>query len=74
MKCNLWDIKQEETCGYCIYGKRLADNENVICKKRNNVFPFSARCRKFQFDILKKNVRRKKVPDFKRFSKENFEL
>ena len=53
MKCNLWDVNQEETCGYCVYAKRMHDGDNVICRKRNNVFPFSATCRKFEFDILK---------------------
>ena len=73
-KCTLWDPNQENTCGYCIYAKRMADGENVICKKKNNVFSFSATCRKFEFDILKKDVRRRKMPDFGKFSKENFEL
>ena len=22
-KCNLWDPNQENTCGYCIYAKRI---------------------------------------------------
>lgn len=74
MKYNLWDVKQEDTCGFCVYAKRMADGENVICRKKNNVFPFSSSCRKFEFDILKKEVRRKKTPDFSKFSKENFEL
>ena len=74
MKCNLWDVKQEDTCGYCVYARRLTDGDNVICKKRNNVYPFSATCRKFRFDILKKNVRRRKTPDFPKFNKADFEL
>ena len=74
MKCNLWDVNQENTCGYCIYAKRLADEEKVICKKKNNICSFSDTCKKFSFDIMKKDVRRSKVPDFSRFKKSDFEI
>lgn len=73
-KQELWDKKQEDTCGYCAYAKRMADDEHIICTKKNNIFEFNHSCRKFTFDIIKKNVRRKKMPDFSKFSVENFEL
>ena len=55
MKCNLWDVNQENTCGYCVHARVLIDDNKVICKKKNNIFSFSDTCKKFTFDILKKN-------------------
>jgi len=74
MKCNLWDINQEDTCGYCIHAKRMTDGESVICKKKNNIYPFDFSCKKFNFDILKKNLKRQKKPDFSKFKQSDFEL
>lgn len=73
-KAPLWDDKQENTCRFCEYATLLAECGQVICKKRKNLFVDSHTCRKFKFDILKKDVRRQKLPDFKRFRKEQFEL
>ena len=74
-KTPLWDDKQESTCGFCQHATLLmADCEQVICNKKKNVFHFSHSCKKFKFDILKKDVRRQKLPDFNRFRKEQFEL
>lgn len=73
-KADLWDNQQENTCGYCLHAKVMAGCEQVICNKRKNLFSVSHSCRKFRFDILKKNVSRRKTPDFNRFSKEQFEL
>lgn len=74
MKYNLWDMNQEDTCGYCVHARRMTDGDYIICKKKKNVYPFSATCRKFCFDILKKNVRRKRTPDFSQFEKSDFEI
>lgn len=73
-KTPLWDEKQENTCAFCEYANILADCEQVICKKRKNLYVASHTCRKFKFDILKKDVRRQRVPEFKKFKKEQFEL
>ena len=73
-KGSLWDEKQENTCAFCEYATMLADCEQVICKKRKNLYAASYTCRKFKFDILKKDVRRQRVPEFKKFKKEQFEL
>ncbi len=70
----LWDDKQENTCGFCQHANILASGEQVICQKRKNLYDISHTCRKFRFDILKKDVRRPKKPDFSRFSEKNFEL
>ena len=74
MKCNLWDVNQENTCGYCVHARVLMDGDKVVCKKKNNMFAFSDTCKKFTFDILKKNLRRRKTPDFSGFNKSDFEL
>ncbi len=73
-KIPLWDEKQENTCGFCQYATLLSGSEQIICTKRKNLYVISHTCRKFKFDILKKDVRRQKMPDFGRFSKEQFEL
>lgn len=73
-KSEFWDENQENTCGYCQHGKVMHGCDQVICQKRKNLFAFSHTCRKFKFDILKKDVRRQRVPDFQKFSKEQFEL
>ncbi len=73
-KQDLWDKKQEDTCGYCAYGKRMADGDHVICLKRKNIYDFSHSCKKFQFDIMKKEVRRAKKPDFSKFSASDFKI
>lgn len=73
-KFDLWDKFQENRCGFCVYGKLMADNEHIICQKRKNIYEFNDICKKFEFDILKKDVRRRKKPDFSKFSPENFEL
>lgn len=73
-KVPLWDHTQESTCAFCQHANLLENQEQVICRKRKNLYPANHTCRKFRFDILKKDVRRPKFPDFERFSKEQFEL
>jgi len=73
-KQELWDKKQEDTCGYCVYARKMADGEHIICSKKKNIFVFSDSCRKFKFDIMKKSLRRAKKPDFSKFSASDFQL
>lgn len=73
-KIPLWDTKQESTCAFCQYATVLPGCEQVICKKRKNLYSDSHSCRKFKFDILKKDVRRTALPDFERFCEEQFKL
>lgn len=73
-KSPFWNNAQENTCAFCEHANVLASKEQVICNKRKNLYASNHTCRKFRFDILKKDVRRQKMPDFERFSKEQFEL
>lgn len=73
-KVPLWDENQESTCAFCEYARVLSDCEQVICNKRKNLYQASYSCKKFKFDILKKDVRRQRAPEFKKFKKEQFEL
>ena len=73
-KIPLWDTNQESTCAYCQYAKVLTECDQVICQKRKNLYTVAHSCRKFKFDILKKEVCRAKVPDFDQFSSEQFKL
>ncbi len=73
-KTPLWDNKQESTCEFCVHAKVMPGCEQVICNKRKNLFSLTHTCRKFQFDILKKDVRRTKMPSFGTYTKEQFDL
>ena len=73
-KGQIWDEEQENTCGYCIFSGRIPSDDRVTCSRKTGIFEFNDTCKKFKFDILKKEVTRKRIPDFSKFSAENFEL
>ena len=73
-KVKFWDERQEDSCGYCIHARVMSDSKKIICNKKNNILNFSDSCSRFKFDILKKNLKRQKRPNFNKYSKENFTL
>ena len=73
-KADLWDKKQENFCEFCIYSKSTIDETKIICSKKNNIFNKEHTCGKFSFDIFKKEVIRRRRPNFGKFSKEQFTL
>ncbi len=58
-------------CAYCKFGSLSADQTSVLCKKRGVVSPEGS-CRKYRYDILKRQPPRRQKPPA--FSKTDFEL
>ncbi|HIU35625.1 MAG TPA: hypothetical protein IAC53_03340 [Candidatus Fimenecus excrementigallinarum] len=58
-------------CAYCRHGTLSADKTSVLCKKRGVVSP-DGRCRKYKYDILKRQPPHRQKPPA--FSEADFEL
>lgn len=69
----LWENDMPEICRFCAYAKRIPGAEEVYCEKKRQVFPEDNTCKKYVYDILKKEVRRGKAPE-RKYSKEQFEI
>lgn len=48
-------------CETCIYGTKLSCTNEVLCRKYGIVFGDGV-CKKYQLDLTKKTVRRKRKP------------
>ncbi len=60
-------------CGLCVFASPIdGDSENIMCEKKRKKRAFNNKCRKFQYDILKRQVRRKKK--LKTYNPSDFEL
>lgn len=59
------------SCSYCAHGKTAPDGETVLCRK-NGVVEKDFSCRKFSYDVLKRQPRRPRPLD--KFNAEDFEL
>ena len=60
-------------CGLCVFKKDIEASDNVMCKYKGIVSKEHI-CKKFQFDYLILNPKRRKVPDFTGFSAEDFSI
>jgi len=60
-------------CALCNFGKDVETLGGVMCKYKGLVSPEHS-CRKFQFDYLRLNPKRRKAPDFEGFTPEDFSL
>ena len=69
----LWTHDGPEICRYCAYGKRIAATEDVFCEKYKKMNSEDFSCKKFVYDILKKEVRRVK-PRTSEYSSKQFEI
>ena len=54
----LWENDGPDICRFCAFAKRNEKEETVYCEKKRKVFDEDETCKKFRFDILKKDVRR----------------
>ncbi len=68
-----YQFEHKPMCKFCIHAKRIADTEDMLCQKRGTVSQTHA-CKKFQYNLLAREVRRKKVLDTTKFSAEDFSL
>ena len=59
------------SCSYCAYGKLSPDGETVLCKKKGVVEKDFA-CRKFQYDVLKRQPKR--PIELEKYNPEDFSL
>ena len=48
---------EERICYYCERAQTLEDEETVFCQKKKRNVPCEGVCRKFSYDLLKKNPR-----------------
>ena len=62
-----------EICRFCAFAKRIPGAEEVFCEKKKQILPEDGTCKKYVYDILKKETRRRKAPSGK-YSKEQFEI
>lgn len=60
-------------CLYCVFAHKTDEKNVLMCDKRGKVLE-NHRCRKFKYDLLKRNPRRKETNIFGKFSKEDFEI
>lgn len=56
----LWTQETPNICRFCAFAKRFGLTEDIYCEKKKNFLKEDYSCRKFKYDILKKDVRRRK--------------
>ncbi len=69
----IWEEEELKICRYCAFGARVAASEEVFCEKKKQILPEDNSCRKYKYDILKKELRRRN-PQVKKFCKGDFEI
>ena len=70
---SLWEESELKICRYCAYAKRLPATEEVLCEKKNVIHSEDNICKKYKYDILKKELRRRKS-ETKKFDKDDFAI
>ena len=73
MMIPLWEEAELKICRYCAYAKRMPASEEVFCEKKNTIHSEDNTCKKYKYDILKKEVRRRKL-NTKKYNKGDFEI
>lgn len=69
----LYSDEINKICGLCIFASEIdGEREKMQCSKKRKSVNFDYHCRKFQYDIFKKQVRRKKK--LKTYNPSDFEL
>ena len=62
----------EHCCAYCVHGSYI-DDESVICVKKG-VMKSWGKCRRFEYDPLKRQPETPSKPMTKGFKEEDFEI
>lgn len=68
----LFRKKIERSCVYCIYGTKL-DEDTILCSKKG-MKTVEDKCRKFQYDPLKRVPAKAKALDFSKYDDQDFSL
>ena len=61
-------------CFFCEYSEKTDEDGIYICKKKNKTVSENDLCRKYKYDVFKREVKRKKKIEFSKFSEEDFKL
>lgn len=69
----LWSQENPDICRFCAFAKPVVTTEDIYCEKKKTYFSQEFTCKKFKYDILKKEVRRAKSQTIK-YDKESFEI
>ncbi len=69
----LWTQENPSICRFCAFAKRFSATADVYCEKKKNFIAEDETCKKFKFDILKKELRRRK-PFASTHTPEEFEI
>ena len=69
----IWEESELQICRFCAFGTRIAASEEVFCEKKKQILAEDNFCKKYKYDILKKELRRRK-PVTKKFEKGDFEI
>ena len=70
---NMFKDVESPKCYFCEHGKRIPNTSDVICSKKGIVSEEYV-CKKYSYDIFKREVKRKANLNTSKFSKEDFEL
>ena len=68
----LFRKKIEKSCAYCHYGTMLED-DLALCTKKG-VVSMDGKCRKFEYDPLKRIPPKPKALDFEKYDNEDYSL
>lgn len=68
----LFRKKIERSCAYCVYGTKL-DEDTILCSKKG-MKTVEDKCRKFQYDPLKRVPAKAKALDFSKYDDQDFSL
>ena len=63
----------EKICGYCLHSKNTKDPFTMICKKNGEV-SFRNTCKKFKYDIFKKNIHKRNRTGSQKFTADDFSI
>lgn len=66
--------KDDAMCVYCVHSEKCSEEDYVFCSKKRKQVKEHSSCLRYEYDIFKREVKRKKKPDFSRFSEEDFKL
>lgn len=68
----LFRKKIERSCAYCVHGAKLEDGQ-ILCAKKG-LKAESDKCRRFQYDPLKRIPAKAKALDFAKYDGDDFTL
>ena len=69
----LWTQENPDICRFCAFAKVNKESKEAYCEKKKKYFNEEETCKKFKYDILKKELRRGKTQTIKHTAKE-FEI